>query len=345
MLGRGLQKPAYRRFPDWEQERLPPLPRPEWTLVAGVSALLVTVDVPTVTAVVRRRQEGEFLGDAVLGHIQPVARVVTVTGTIGHTGAGYSIREVHAVADTVIDVSGAADDADGDVRHVIVRPPSVGKTRRIAGKPAQSLLIFRRRRLGPEIEAEQLRARRPTVPSVQGLAGILQQQLHQILARRLWDRQPEDEVERRGDRRISVEVLELRLVFRRRGVPLILRWRVDDELVDQRVGESRDLNGVTAPAGRLVEAYIPMTGYAVLGAGLPSLVIRVIGTSIAIVWTLVPLNRFTPKGLESSLASSFLLSTGGNRRRLTVSNTAPRSMANVSARCPANTLAPVAWSE
>ena len=107
---------------------------------------------------------------------------------------------------------------------------------------------------------------------------------------------------------------------------------------------SRETWTAFAPAERLVEAYMPITGYAVLGAGLPSLVIRVIGTSIAIVWTLVPLNRFTPKGLESSLASSFLLSTGGNRRRLTVSNTAPRSMAKVSARCPANTLAPVPWS-
>jgi len=70
--------------------------------------------VPKVTAVVRRRQEGEFLGDAVPGHVQPIARVVAVTRAIGHAGAGHSVREIHALADPVVDVGGAADDADGD---------------------------------------------------------------------------------------------------------------------------------------------------------------------------------------------------------------------------------------
>ena len=76
---------------------------------------------------------------------------------------------------------------------------------------------------------------------------------------------------------------------------------------------------------RLVEAYMPIMEFSVLG-GFWSCVTRVIGTSMAIVWMLNPLNRFTPNGLAPSLASSASLSTGGKRRRLAVSKTAPRSM-------------------
>ena len=55
---------------------------------------------------------------------------------------------------------------------------------------------------------------------------------------------------------------------------------------------------------------MPMTGYAVLGAGLPSLVIRVIGTSIAIVWTLVPLNRIHAEGVGLVVGILFLAEHG-----------------------------------
>ena len=80
-----------------------------------------------------------------------------------------------------------------------------------------------------------------------------------------------------------------------------------------------------------------------------------IGTSIAIVLTLKPLKALMPNGFTKSFASSAAVCTGsGGRapgigsafstRRLTVSKTAPRSMAKVSARWPAKTRMPVAAS-
>ena len=55
---------------------------------------------------------------------------------------------------------------------------------------------------------------------------------------------------------------------------------------------------------RAVLANIPMMGFLVVAAGFLSLVIRVIGTSIAIVLMLKPLKRFTPKGLTVSTSSA-----------------------------------------
>ena len=83
-------------------------------------------------------------------------------------------------------------------------------------------------------------------------------------------------------------------------------------------------------------------------AAWPSDVRCLIGTSSVIVFTLKPLKLFTPKGFTKSLASSAAVMTGrgGLRpgmgapfptRRFTVSKTAPRSIAKVSARCPAYT--------
>src|SRR5215471_18094761 len=44
------------------------------------------------------------------------------------------------------------------------------------------------------------------------------------------------------DHRILVEVLEIRLVLRLRGVPPVLEGRSDDQLVDQRVCHARHLH-------------------------------------------------------------------------------------------------------
>ena len=61
---------------------------------------------------------------------------------------------------------------------------------------------------------------------------------------------------------------------------------------------------------RAVLAYMPITGFADVAAGLPSLVMRVIGTSMAIVLMLAPLKRFTPNGLTLSLSSPGPVSSG-----------------------------------
>src|SRR5207253_2616858 len=59
-----------------------------------------------------------------------------------------------------------------------------------------------------------------------------------------------------------------------------------------------------------VLAYMPTTGFADVAAGLPSLVMRVIGTSMAMVLTLAPLKRLTPYGLTLSLSSPGPVSSG-----------------------------------
>ena len=48
---------------------------------------------------------------------------------------------------------------------------------------------------------------------------------------------------------------------------------------------------------------MPMTGFADVAAGSPSLVMRVIGTSMAIVLMLTPLKRLIPNALTLSLSS------------------------------------------
>ena len=70
---------------------------------------------------------------------------------------------------------------------------------------------------------------------------------------------------------------------------------------------------------RSVDAYAPMTAF-----GLP--VTLAIGTSIAIELTLKPDSVSTPNGFTASFASSAAVSTGGVRRRFSVSNVPPRSM-------------------
>ena len=77
---------------------------------------------------------------------------------------------------------------------------------------------------------------------------------------------------------------------------------------------------------RAVAAYMPMTGFADVAAGNPSLVMRVIGTSMAIVLILAPLKRLFPNALTLSLSSPGPVKSGRYRRRLSVSKTAPRSM-------------------
>src|ERR1700730_4639879 len=62
---------------------------------------------------------------------------------------------------------------------------------------------------------------------------------------------------------------------------------------------------------RAVLAYMPITGLADVAAGRPSLVMRVIGTSSAMVLMLAPEKRFTPNGLTLSLSSPGPVSRGG----------------------------------
>ena len=68
--------------------------------------------------------------------------------------------------------------------------------------------------------------------------------------------------------------------------------------------------GNTLTFCRAVLAYMPITGFADAAAGLPSLVMRVIGTSMAMVLMLAPLKRFTPYGLTLSLSSPGPVSSG-----------------------------------
>ena len=71
---------------------------------------------------------------------------------------------------------------------------------------------------------------------------------------------------------------------------------------------------------------MPIKGCCVVSTGLPSFVIRAIGISMAMLFTLVPLKRLMPNGSFKSSASSAGVSNGRKRRRLTVSKTAPRSI-------------------
>src|SRR5215471_7025449 len=126
----------------------------------------------------------------------------------------------------------------------------------------------------------------------------------------------EHQVQFGGDDRVFVELLEIRLVFRLGGVPAVLERRRDDHSFTSGFA-MRDTwtkgpastagspgSRSTFTLGRAVLAYMPITGLAVVPAGLPSLVMREIGTSIAIVLILAPLKRLTPNGLTVSTSSA-----------------------------------------
>src|SRR5262249_32224402 len=221
--------------------------------VAGIGAGLPAVDVAAIAAVPRRRQEGEFLGDpfprpagAVFWR-PPESGAAAAPGPVARAGAGRVGHVIDAVADARGGELRAADDAQHDVGHVVVRPPAVGEAGGIAAEDAaEAALVLGRGRRFADIQAQQLSAGL----AAHALAGdeltrIFEHQLHQVGARRRRNVDAGEQVESGGDRRRAVEVLELRLVLRLRRVPAILERRIDDELVDQRVGETRDL-GVDA---------------------------------------------------------------------------------------------------
>src|SRR5207248_2678055 len=98
--------------------------------------------------------------------------------------------------------------------HVVVGASAIGKSCRIAGETAETFSVFRLRRGDLHIEAQKLRARTAAIAAAQSLTRILEEQTHEIGARRRRYRNVEDKRQRLGNGRILVEFWDLRFFFR-----------------------------------------------------------------------------------------------------------------------------------
>src|SRR5262249_60612768 len=80
----------------------------------GCPRRLNTIDVPPAATIVRRREIGELLGDAVGGYFRP--------------GSGRAAEEVDAVARQGRDVVRSADNANGEIRNIVIGATTIRKT-------------------------------------------------------------------------------------------------------------------------------------------------------------------------------------------------------------------------
>src|SRR5258705_12097201 len=97
----------------------------------------------TAAPIIGSGQIGELFRDAILRNIKTIAQNRAVAWNVVRARARRATEKVHAVADARGEIVSAADYAQRDVRHIVIRAPAVGKTGRVAGQAAEPLLIFR----------------------------------------------------------------------------------------------------------------------------------------------------------------------------------------------------------
>ena len=104
---------------------------------------MYAVDMSAPATVVRRRQVGKLSGYAVEGYVETIAGNRAIARTVIRSCAGSAAEKIHAIARQTCDIVGAADYAQRNIGDVVIGPPAVGKSGRIAGEPAETLLVFR----------------------------------------------------------------------------------------------------------------------------------------------------------------------------------------------------------
>src|SRR5262249_19000201 len=158
---------------------------------------------------------------------------------IGAAGTGCALEEIDAVARPGGDVVGPADHAYSDVGYVVVGAAPVGPAGLVrAQRRTQPALASRLRGWNAQIEPQQLRTGKAAIRTVERLAGVFEQDAHQVgpvRCRRAVERKDVDaiyELQRGSNDRVLVERLELHFILRFGPVPRVLRGRIDDQLVD-----------------------------------------------------------------------------------------------------------------
>ena len=142
-----------------------------------------------------------------------------------------------------------ADSPLRDVDHVVLEPPAVRPAGEVVAEHAEPVaLADRRRRRDRQVEPQLVGERRPGVVELRRLE-TRAEDCHEIGSVRLLERSELriQLVQQRRERRSEVVLLELLVVRRRGGVPLVLQLRRDEQLVDQRVAETRHLHPVRLP--------------------------------------------------------------------------------------------------
>ena len=152
-------------------------------------------------------------------------------------------------------------DAFGDVDHVVLEAPAVRPARVVARDDAEPVALPDRRRrrdrevqpqlvgerLAGEVEVRRLQARAEHGHEIRAV-GLLERPVLRVQL-----------VQESRQRRARVVLLELLVLVRRRPVPLVLQLGRDQQLVDQRVAEPRDLD---PPAPLRVAALLVGTRHA-----------------------------------------------------------------------------------
>src|ERR1019366_3074286 len=135
----------------------------------------------------------------------------------------------------------AGHDTRGNIHHVVVQPPPVGESGRVAHQEAEASLLTHGRRRNAGVEPQQVRNR----PRIRRRAhrtdrGHVLHQRQQIQARRRRYRDA-DGREDLGQQRVRHETGELRVVLRLAHAKRILRPGSDNQLVDERVAHALHL--------------------------------------------------------------------------------------------------------
>src|SRR6516162_3942960 len=109
----------------------------------GRSGGLYAVDVTPAATVVRRGKIGEFLCDAIRGHVETVSRNGPIAGSVGRSCTGRAAEKVDTIARQSGDIVSSPNHTNGDVRNVVIGTAAVGKPCRIPREPAKALLVLR----------------------------------------------------------------------------------------------------------------------------------------------------------------------------------------------------------
>jgi len=134
---------------------------------------------------------------------------------------------IHTIAGPGVNVIGAPNNPDGDVGHIVFRPPSIRPARRVGGscEDGHSFLQIQGRGSHTNIEPQQFRKHRRS-------RTIFQQQVAKVRSIRCRRRYSKDELHGKSQSRIEVIVDKLALLVRFLGVPMILVDRANDRLID-----------------------------------------------------------------------------------------------------------------
>src|SRR5215471_2037288 len=110
----------------------------------------------------RCRQEWERFGD-------------TICGDVSRASPRRPVEEIDPIPNASRNIIRTADNPEGNVGDVIVRPSTIRPASLIRTQRCpEAVLVFRECGLNPEVEAQEFRAGRTAIVPVQGLPWVFQ---------------------------------------------------------------------------------------------------------------------------------------------------------------------------